>query len=235
MKRLIVVANDLERSGKSSIARAIHHHLSNECEIDCLLVTSDENNLTDDFEGDYWDLDESMSTGTVIDSIEENESIVVDVHTGGARVWADFCENTEFDNVLADLGAEMTLVVPNTGGVRCNEEIIDIVDLFSDSADYLIAHLGTDEKDPIEWKGSEAEKSTRHLGSIEVDFPEIKDELETAIESAGHDLCEALSKGEELPRFAEVQIAQWLEEVSNRLESANEFILAEGTELALEY
>lgn len=235
MKRLVVVVNDLERSGKSSIARAVHHHLVNECEVESLLVTSDENHLTEDFEGEYWDLDEAMSAGPVIESIEENDAVVVDVHTGGARNWADFCDKMEFDNVLADLGAEMTLVVPNTGGQRCNEEIIDIVDLFSDSADYVIAHTGMDERDEIEWKGSDAAKATRSLGSMDVEFPAVSDELEAAMSSAGQDLCEALSMSEELPRFAEVQIAQWLEEVSSRLEVASEYILADGSELALEY
>lgn len=235
MKRLIVVVNDLERSGKSSIARAVHHHLTSECETESLLVTSDETNLTDEFEGDYWDLDEDLSLETVIDSIEENDAVVVDVHTGGARNWAEFCENTEFDNVLADLGAEMTLVVPNTGGIRCNEEISDIVDLFADSADYIIAHTNTADRDQIDWKGSDAQKATRNLGSIEVNFPTVSSELETALGSAGRDMCEALTNAEALPRFAEIKISQWLEEVSARLEDADEFINAEGAELALEY
>lgn len=232
MKRLVVVVNDLERSGKSSISRAIFHHLSNEC--DSLLVTSDETNLTDSFEGEYWDLDEAMSSGPVMEAIEDHDAVVVDVHTGGARNWADFCENTEFDNVLADLGAEMTLVVPNTGGLRCNEEISDIVELFKDSADYIIAHLNTDDR-AIKWKGSDADKATRYLGSIEVDFPEVSEDLVTAMESAGQDLCEALGMSDELPRFAEAQISQWLDEVSARLEGASEYISADAAELALEY
>ncbi|MDF1752569.1 MAG: hypothetical protein P1U89_07340 [Verrucomicrobiales bacterium] len=235
MKRLVVVVNDLERSGKSSVSRAVYHHLASECEIKSFLVTSDENNLDEDYDGEYWDLDESLSVGQVIGLLEENDAVIFDVHTGGARNWAEFCEETEFDNVLAEVGAEMTLVIPNTGGVRCNEEIIDIAELFSDSADYLIAHLGIDQRDQVKWKGSDAEKATRYLGSIDVEFPSISEELATAIKNTDYDFSVALGKGAELPRFAEVQIAQWLEEVSNRLDSANEYILADGSELALEF
>ena len=235
MKRLIVVVNDLERSGKSSIARAVHHHLISECEVESRLVTSDETNLTDEFEGDFWDLDEDLSLETVIDSIDENDAVIVDVHTGGARNWAVFCEKTEFESVLADLSTEMTLVVPNTGGIRCNEEISDLVDLFADSADYLIAHTAAADRDLVDWKGSDAQKATRNLNSIEVNFPNISSELETALSSAGRGMCEALTNLEALPRFAEIKISQWLEEVSTRLEDADEYIVAEGAELALEY
>lgn len=235
MKRLVVVVNDLERSGKSSVARAVYHHLTSECEVKSSLVTSDENNLSDEYDGEFWDLDESLSAGQAIDLMEENDAVVFDVHTGGARDWAEFCEQTEFDNVLAEIGAEMTLVIPNTGGVRCNEEISDIVDLFADSADYVIAHINSDQRDPIKWKGSDAEKATRYLGCIEVDFPSISEDLATAIKSTGNEFSVALNKGSELPRFAEVQLSQWLEAVSNRLDSANDYILADGSELALEY
>ena len=55
MKKLIVVVNDLERSGKSSTARAISHHLTN-LEVKHLLVTSDEMDMTDTFPGEFWDL-----------------------------------------------------------------------------------------------------------------------------------------------------------------------------------
>ncbi len=235
MKRLVVVANDLERSGKSSIARAVHHHLAKECEVDSLFVTSDENDLSDDFTGEYWDLDEAMPAGPVIDALEESEAVVVDVHTGGARNWADLCNNIDMENILADLGAEMTLIVPNTGGVRCNEEIIDIVELFADSADYVIAHTNVDDRDETKWKGSEAEKATRYLGSLEIEVPTLTDDLQAALDSAGQDLSKALANAENLPRFAEVQVTQWLEDVSRSFEAASDYIVADASELALEY
>ena len=235
MKKLLVVVNDLERSGKSSVARAVYHHLESEREIDSLFVTSDENNLTEEFKGEYWDLDEDLSLDSLIDSFEEHDALVVDVHTGGARHLADFCDQLELDNRLAEIGAEMTLVIPNTGGTRCNEEIVDLVDLFSDSADYVIAHLDMETRDEIKWKGSEAEKATRYLGSIEVNFPSVTDELDTAMESTGQSLFEALGKSEDLPRFAEIQITQWLEEVSQRLEEASDYVHADGSEMALEF
>ena len=235
MKRLVVVVNDLERSGKSSVARAVYHHLTNECEIESLFVTSDEMHLTENFEGEFWDLDEDLTFSTVIDSLADHDAVVVDVHTGGARNWADFCESSELDNVLAELGAEMTLVVPDTGGMRCNEEICDITYLFDDQADYVIAHLPMADRDEVKWKGSDAEKATRSLGSINVDFPAISGDLETAIKSTDFSFFQALNQSDELPRFAEVQISQWLEEISERLDAASEYIHADADELALEY
>jgi len=235
MKRLVVVVNDLERSGKTSISRAIHHFLAKNCELKSLFVTSDDSNLSEDFDGEFWDIDEAMPVGPVMDAIESHDAVVFDVHSAGARNWNEFFENTDFDNILADLGAEMTLVIPNTGGERCNEEIVDLVEIFSDMTDYLIVHTETDKRDRLKWKGSEAEEALRYLNSQQIKMPKISEDLVTALESAGQDLCEALSMAEELPRFAEVQITQWLEEVSNRLEKAGDYLLADSSDLALEY
>jgi hypothetical protein len=235
MKRLIVVINDLEGSGKTSVSRAIYHHLANISDVKTYLVTSDEENIDEEMGMGYWDLDEGLSPRAVIKLLDKYDAVVADIHTGGARTWADFCDSTELDNRLSENGAEMTLVIPNTGGTRCNEEIFDLVELFNDSADYLITHLAMHDRDEIKWKGSDAEKAIRYLGCIDIKFPAISEDLETALESTGLELGSALLQASALPRFAEVQISQWLEKASSRLDVAAEYIQADSSEIALEY
>lgn len=226
MKKLIAIANDLECSGKSVLARAVASHLKG-CEVNYLLITSNEMDVNDSFEGDYWDLEDQFDTSALIAAMDAYDAIVLDIHTGAARNWGEICETEKVEDLLIELDAEMTVVIPDSGSERCNEEIVDLVDIFADSADYVIAHVPTEEKGKLEWAKSPANKATQYLGSIEVEISGLSDDLLTAIDSSNRDFVSALNQPNELPRFTEVQMCQWLERVSSALEEASDYLIPE--------
>lgn len=235
MKKLIVVVNDLERSGKSALARTLSHHLKSQ-EIKHLLVTSNEMDMTDSFPGEFWDLEDQFDVSQLIGAIDSFSAVILDVHTGGARNWGDFFEAEDLENLLAELDAEMTLVIPDTRSERCNEEICDLTEIFADQADYVIAHLPGDPRNEVKWKGSLADKAIRYLGAGTVDIPGISDDLRTALDNAGMEFTEALNNPTELPRFAEVQLSQWLERASSCLSGGNEYLIPDSvSSVALDY
>lgn len=225
MKKLIVVVNDLERSGKSVLSRSLVHHLA-EQETSTLLVTSNEMDMSETFAGEFWDLEDQFDVSLLIGALDRYDAVVVDIHTGAARNFGEFCQEEELENLLAELDAEMTVVIPNNGSERCNEEIIDIAELYADAADYVIAHLPSDGP-KVKWKASPAEKAVRYLGAAQVDLPGIGDDLATALENTEVDLAEALNQPSSLPRFAEVQVNQWLEKMSDALSAGNEYLVPE--------
>lgn len=234
MKKLIVVVNDLERSGKSALARAISHHL-NESEIKHLLVTSNEMDMTDSYKGEFWDLEDQFDVSLLIGALDSYDAIVLDVHTGAARNWGEFCESEDLENLLAELDAEMTMVIPNNQSERCNEEMTDLAEIFADQADYIIAHLPGDDR-AVKWKASPAEKAVRYFGASEVNFPGMSDDLVTALETSEVEFANALDNPSELPRFAEVQVTQWLEKANEALVAGHDYLLPEAVvEVALDY
>lgn len=235
MKKLIVVVNDLERSGKSALARAISHHLKSE-EVKHLLVTSNEMDMTDSFPGDFWDLEDQFEVSQLIAAIDRHDAVVLDVRTGAARNWADLFEAEDLENLLAELDAEMTLVIPDSRSERCNEEISDLAEIFADQADYVVAHLPGDKPNAVKWKGSPAEKALRYLGATEIEFPGIPEEFGTVLANGGIELAEALNNPATLPRFAEVQATQWLERAGSALSAADGRLVPDAAgSVALDY
>jgi hypothetical protein len=235
MKKLIVVVNDLERSGNSTVARTLSHHLKSE-EVKHLLVTSNEMDMTDSFPGEFWDLEDQFEVSQLISAIDRHDAVVVDIHSGAARNWGDLFESEDLENLLAELDAEMTVVIPDTRTERCNEEICDLAEIFADQANYIIVHHSGDKRNEIKWKGSLAEKAIRYLGASEVEMPGISDELRTALANAGIDLPEALNMPSALPRFAEVQVSQWLDRACSGLVAGNEQLVPDGSgSVALDY
>ncbi|MEM9281162.1 MAG: hypothetical protein AAGA96_05000 [Verrucomicrobiota bacterium] len=235
MKKLIVVVNDLERSGKSSLARAISHHLT-ELDLRHLLVTSNEMDMTESFEGEFWDLEDHFDVSQLISAIDRHEAVVVDVHSGAARNWGEFCADEELENLLAELDAEMTMVMPYNQSERSNEELVDLTEIFADQADYVVAHLPGDERTEVKWKGSLAEKALRYLGAAQVEVSALSDDLITAMENTETEFATALNNPSGLPRFAEVQVNQWLESMSDSLTTAQDYLVPEEIgSVALDY
>ncbi len=235
MKKLIVVVNDLERSGKSALARTLSHYLKSQ-EVEHLLVTSNEMDMTDSFPGEFWDLEDQFDVSQLIGAIDSYSAVILDVHSGGARNWGEILEAEDLENLLAELDAEMTLVIPDTRSERCNEEICDLTEIFADQADYVIAHLPGDARNQVKWKGSLANKAIRYLGANTVNIPDLSDDLRTALDNAGVDFTEALNNPSGLPRFAEVQLSQWIERASSSLAGGAEYLLPDAMgSVALDY
>jgi hypothetical protein len=88
----------------------------------------------------------------------------------------------------------------------------------------------------VKWKASPAEKAVRYLGASEVNFPGMSDDLVTALETSEVEFANALNNPSGLPRFAEVQVTQWLEKANEALVAGHDYLLPEAVvEVALDY
>lgn len=229
MKKLILVLNDLEGCGKSALACSLSHWMRDR-EINHALVSSDDKVPDDHFYDTYWDL-EDLEVSQVINTLDRHDAVIVDVATGSARAWADFCEAHEIDLLLSELDVDMTLVIPEHPSERCHEEIVDLAEIFTDQADYLIAHLPLSAKGcgTSKWKKGEAFKAVDYLGGQEINVPPLHAEFETALKSHGLTLAEALSDLSNLPRFVEITATQWLEVATKPFNKSEAYLLPESS------
>lgn len=231
MKKLLVVLNDLEGSGKSSVARALCHYLQ-EKEVKHTLVVSDERDIEAGYAGEFWDIEDEVEIGQIIGTLDRSDAVVVDIASGAARNWGEFCESAELENLLAELDVEMTIVIPEHLSERCHEEIVDVAEIFSDQADYVIAHLPMEPKGRVveKWKGGYAAKAVNYLGALHVTLPEIGGDLQTALDSSDVALSEALARIDKLPRFLEVQVTEWREQAAGACDQAVDYLIPESAD-----
>lgn len=228
MKKLLVVLNDLEGSGKSTVARTLSHYLK-ENDVPHKLIISEEGDAEAGLEGEFWDIEDEIEMSQLIRTLDRSDAVIVDVASGAARNWAEFCESEELDNVLAEMDVEMTVIIPEHLSERCHEEVVDIAEIFSDQADYVIAHLPITAKGSVEekWKGGYAAKALNYLGALEITIPPIGSDLATALESGDVTLGQALGQMENLPRFLEVQVTEWREQAALACEQAGDYLIPE--------
>ncbi len=229
MKKLIALVNDLESSGKTSLANILEHSYK-EAGYDTLLVTTADADIDESSaSGEFWDFEDEVDLSTLIGAMDSHEVVILDIASGSARTWADFCEENELDTVLSEIDAEMTLVLPVHGSERNLNEVVDLLEIFSDTADYVIAHLAIAARrsEAQKWKGSEAAKAAKYLGASEVTLPDIGSELAIALDAHGFTLPKALRQLANLPRFVEVELTQWREAAREAVSQEVSYLFSE--------
>lgn len=236
MKKLIAIINDLESSGKTSLASALTHTYT-EAGYDTLLVSTDEADVEDNFSAEFWDFEDEVDLSMLIGALDNHDTVIIDIASGSARVWADFCEENEIDTVLSEIDAEMALLLPVHPSERNLNEVVDLLEIFSDTADYVIAHLpiAARRSEPVAWQGSQAAKACKYLGASEITIPGISSELETALESHGLTMAKALRNLENLPRFVEVEVMQWREAAQEAIVQESAYLFSDSTGAILSY
>ena len=114
--------------------------------------------------------------------------------------------------------------------------MVDLAEIFGDIADYVVAHLPMESATDIEWLKSPADKAMKNLGAVNLDIADLSVELTTAIKSSTNNFVSALNRPEDLPRFSEVQMCQWLESVGQSLDDASNYLIPESMgSLVLDY
>ena len=227
MKKLVLIINDLPEVGKSSFSRVFEEFMGRK-KIDYLPVSTAETNLG---HPTYWNLEDELETGQIVSFVDRADVTVIDVATGDGGTLAEFFNEEDVFDLLLEMEAELTLVVPVPNHAAISEEVVAIGEAFADNADYVIVRTPVefDEADDSSWVGTYGEKVMDYMGAHVVEAPGMDVTMLTEIEeSHGMGLARALADRSALPRYLRDSLHAWELEFSESLAGAPElFIPAE--------
>jgi hypothetical protein len=229
MKKLIIVLNEVAGTGKSVCARGIHELVQGR-EFRSTLVQTDPNDRR--IKGaHYLDLSERPHLSEMIEVMDSCDAAVLDLKSGAVENFSDFFFSSELDEVLTEMGVQITFVTPVVDDVRSLVGVRAVAETFGDVADFVVVTtpIGYDEFE--QWKTSAAKKAMDHLDAIEVAMPEIEESMLEEIESRGLRLSSAIEDRWNLPRFLLNELQSWLLGFHSELEVAEEFVVPDRTEL----
>jgi hypothetical protein len=179
----------------------------------------------------HWNLDDELESGQLIGFLDQSDVTVIDVATGDGATLAEFFNESDMFDLLVEMEAELTLVIPVPNHVAISDEVVAIGEAFADNADYLIVRspLEFDEADNTCWVGSYGEKVMDYMGAQVIEAPSVDVTMLNEIEG-NHEmgLAEALADRSALPRYLRDALHSWELEFSESLAGAPElFIPAE--------
>lgn len=228
MKKLVLILNDLPEVGNSSFSRVFEQFMSRK-KIEYLPVSTTETSLG---HPTYWNLDDELEAGQLVSFLDQSDVTVIDVATGDGATLAEFFNEEEIFDLLVEMEAELTIVVPVPNHTAISDEVVAIGEAFADNADYLIVRTPVefDDAGDSSWVGTYGEKVMNYMGAHIVSAPEMDvtmlDEIEKSHEMG---LAEALADRSGLPRYLRDSLHSWELDFSEALTDAPELFIPSET------
>lgn len=207
MKKVIIISNNAEACAKTTLA-VVLMGLFQRKQLKCkLVVTSPDQELPVPVA--LMDLEESFPAAELVDWIDHHDVVVIDTHTGGANRLFRALERHRMDDVLEELEAELTVVIPVCQDSAVLESAMELAEGYSRMAEFLVVHTPLAADVPESWATSSARRLLKRLGTAEVNMPSVSDGILGELDNLELDLPLALTQRQHLPRFVRHGLLSW--------------------------
>ncbi|MBP7951366.1 MAG: hypothetical protein KA004_17115 [Verrucomicrobiales bacterium] len=223
MKKLIIVANDTQACGKTTLALVIAEFLERRKIKHALALTSIEQELP--VETDLLDLSEEIQAHEVVDRIDKNRILILDVNTEDAADFAAFFKQSDLDDVLDDIDTGLTVVVPVCDDAEVLRNACSVAESFHGIADFLAVWSPLLADVPENWETSKARRALGLLGAVELQAPTVPAAVLDQLDALELDLPLALTQRSLLNRFLRLQLLAWENEFAERLGAVTDLIV----------
>lgn len=226
MKRLILIQNDAAGTGKSTLTHCLERYLNQygvAHQVATLVEEADP--LTERFTLEA----ESLTENDFMEFLGKAPLSIVEIDTGLGHFFGEFYQTHNLENHLADRGIQLSLVIPVGAESDTFESVVKAAEVYSDMAEYTIAHLvtGSYDEDTSSWDRSYAARVMDMFEAVELFMPEIGFQLEMELRSHHIEITEALAE----PTSDEVlgrDFTNWVTRSMNQVDSARRYLFGDA-------
>lgn len=225
MKKLILIQNDYPGTGKSTLALCLQRYLQQYGVAHQILSLTEE--VSPDHSGSKALDVSSLTPREFLAHVDAAPLTIMDVATGLGEYFNKFYQSAEMDHILHEAGVAVSVVLPVTADRESFDSVIEAAEVFSDNAEYLIAHLVTscyDEDDKV-WDTSYAARVMDMFEAVELHIPEITFHIELSTERMSLD--HALQQGDAEERLGK-EYAKWHRRVMGQVDSARQYLFGDA-------
>ena len=226
MKKLILIQNDYPSTGKSTLAHCICHYLDQYGVSHQFKTLVEE---TDEDEAAHL-LDSTRLTGrSFLSLLDACPITVLEVSTGMGDFFSKFYQNHQMDLLLSEADISLSVVLPVTSETDSFDSVIEAAEIYSDNAEYLIAHLITSsyEDDDKVWDRSYAARVMDMFEAVELHIPEIGFQIEMELRAQHKELAEAILDRNAAHGYGK-DFTKWHNRVMGQVDSARQYLFGEA-------
>lgn len=225
MKKLILIQNDYPGTGKSTLALCFQRYLE-QYGVAHQLLSLTEEGVSSTPGGIPLDVG-SLTPDEFFGRVDAEALTILEIGTGLGEFFNKFYQGSEMDQLLSEAGIAVSVVLPVTADRESFDSVIDAAEVYSDNAEYLIAHLVTscyDEDDKV-WDTSYAARVMDMFEAVELHIPEISFHAELSAERMTLDNALQTTDAEE--RLGK-EYTKWHRRVMGQVDSARQYLFGDA-------
>lgn len=225
MKKLILIQNDYPGTGKSTLALCFHRYLQ-QFGVPHQLLSLTEDEAAEPSGAISLDVG-SLTPDAFFEHVDASPLSILDISTGLGEFFNKFYQGSEMEKILSEAGVAVSVVLPVTADRESFDSVIEAAEVYSDNAEYLIAHLVTscyDEDDKV-WDSSYAARVMDMFEAVELHIPEILFHLELSTQHMS--LAEALHDDDAEESLGK-EFTKWNRRVMGQVDSARQYLFGDA-------
>ncbi len=207
MKKLIIIANDTDACGKTTLTALMSGYLHRKGVLQTIALTSPEQELP--MQTVLLDAEEGFEPHELVDLVDHTQVILLDAHTGGAERFEKHFFRHRLDEALDEIECGVTVIIPVCDDAAVLHDALERARVWNKCAELIVVRMPLLADDPLPYNGSAAQRYLAQLGASEVNLPAVNECLLDEIEAQDLDLPLALTQRQHLPRFARTELLAW--------------------------
>ena len=225
MKKLILIQNDYPGTGKSTLALCFQRYLE-QYGVSHQVLSLAEEGTAPTPGASILDV-ASLTPDEFFSRVDAEDLTILEIGTGLGEFFNKFYQGSEMDQILSEAGIAVSVVLPVTADRESFDSVVDAAEVYSDNAEYLIAHLVTscyDEDDKV-WDTSYAARVMDMFEAVELHIPEITFHAELNAERMSLDAALQTADAEE--RLGK-EYTKWHRRVMGQVDSARQYLFGDA-------
>lgn len=229
MKKLILVTNDAQSCGKTSVALALSEYLRKKQIKHCLVHTSVDQELP--CETELLNLEDGINPLEMVQLLGANDAVICDIHTENGQDFSSFFHKHGMEEVLMELNAELTIVLPICDDSEVHRQALLMAEAYTGMGEFVAVRASLLADVPESFGGSSTQKALKLLGATILAAPALAESALDLIDELELTLPLALTQRHLLPRFLTHQLLAWEVEWAEAFSSYPEHFLPQHDKL----
>ena len=223
MKKLIIIANDAEACGKTTLTALLSGYVQRKGLRQTVVITSQEQELPLDTV--LLDAEDGFDPQELVDLVDHNSVVIVDAHTGGAEDFEKHFFRNRLDEALDEIECGVTVILPVCDDVAVLHHAQERARVWNKCAEVVVVRMPLLADEHLNYSGSPAQRFFSQLGAVELQLPTVKDCILDEIEALDLDVPLALTQRQHLTRFIRTELLAWEVNACELLREAEDLII----------
>jgi hypothetical protein len=207
MKKLIVIVNDADACGNTTLTALLHGYLQRKGLRQTLALTSPDQELPMDTV--LLDAEDGFAPHEVVDLVDRSQVVMIDVHTGGAERFEKHFFRHRLDEALDEIECGVTVILPVCDDAAVIHNAQERARVWNKCAEVVVVRMPLLADDPLPYTASQAQRYLSQLGATELILPPVSDCILDEIDAMDLDVPLALTQRQHLTRFVRNELLAW--------------------------
>lgn len=223
MKKLIIIANDADACGKTTLAAILSGYVQRKGMRHTVVLTSPEQELPMDTR--MLDAEEGFAPGELVDLVDHAQVVIVDVHTGGAERFEKHFFRHRLDEGLDEIECGVTVLLPVCDDSAVLHSAMERARAWNKCAELVVVRMPLLADEREDYAGSPAQRFFSQLGATELSLPAVSECVLDEIDTMELDVPLALTQRQHLTRFVRNELLSWEVSACEFLRQAEDLLI----------